>query len=1272
LNTLLQQLADLTAGLERAAGVSAEQLATLRRWLAAWLIQQAPGLAPVQDEPGADSELLAAAHAGEELAAELTAGGRQLRWRREPYPTPPGAEAVEAIVGPFVDQTLTLVQFTFVVSTPFMRVTHRDIAAGIPRMELLMLLPAGTTSDDTGHRWTIPAGTVWLRANRLVPGAAGYAGLRVAAGELTVTHPRRSRAGIPSLSIPFSDAWRLVVRPEPVAEAAAGDGMPPGLAVTVPTLIDAGPGRPPVITGSIGIGGWGSALRIDGPPETPHADDDALVFPYRVAEVSSVLRLESPGLWDVEGRAEVGAAAWTIARMDPLPDAPAEAASGGSLRLNLRQGLTVSLPDGVGALQVSDVLLQADGRGVACSTGRADAGVIELPLAMWKNASARWRLGPPALGALRVEAWRDLAAAVHASGVQVEQRWDCPLDAADRPFEFAAGADVRLVGAPQGYRHVQVLAARDPGKSILGWAFENLYLHLHPARSSAWVAGGETLSTLHEGWASMSFDVVVAQPMLPDPYATNWRLDHLDFPGAASALGVRLRWQAAPPVVAAALKEPPSFPETWDLRDRAFKAHGVYRDHLNASDQGLALLDLSTRAQQFGIALEDVPPQRVELDDSGRMQWPLQAVRLFLQPQIHWEPLQLLNQLGEVDGRLDFTLGHGGPTLIGAASDRRVPALPGPVSDAIVGAAGAGDLGAASFNLPFGLLASVLFGQSESMVSAPAVEIHQPDLSGLGFEAARQLRLSASGVGLPAGAADPMRALPGIMTTEGLAPLGGAARAAVFGDASAADLVDSSFASSKLEESSVPLHQVDLSGYGLSTFSRWRMADEEATGVSQAYFDVVVGRTSYEVIQLQSKLWAAQCRVTRTYVMERRNSGHVTRFDSGWQAASDGEFRRYVPDAVDTGLVQAYRRIRNIRVVPSAVVVAGAVSWQKVLFDADLHLAPYPGHTEHDRTVPVRDHVGYVQVSADKKPAVPAAPAPAPPPFVQQPYADLMARVGSLGGPVDASIRLGGTLQMHCGYMEVGRSDRVSGETRFVVAVSGSPRLPRAGQWLPARIDGTTRDVAALDARRGLPVVRRSGEVAFTFRDPDKAYDPGGALYGLLMCAPSGRVLFAEPSITPGDNKLRAQPPLIADPAALSQASGAFPRPQFALQASDEAVFDIDAADGWKLLRSSFPIAKTDSALASGSGWLLKRKIDEPSAVTLVLDTLDGRADWAIERGSDVLDLYLDGAAKPSRRHLADADPAAGRDARRGEEDRQCAGRVHQPGLRRRCRRVCR
>jgi hypothetical protein len=100
--------------------------------------------------------------------------------------------------------------------------------------------------------------------------------------------------------------------------------------------------------------------------------------------------------------------------------------------------------------------------------------------------------------------------------------------------------------------------------------------------------------------------------------------------------------------------------------------------------------------------------------------------------------------------------------------------------------------------------------------------------------------------------------------------------------------------------------------------------------------------------------------VTRTIIIERGNSANVFRYDSGWVAIEDGDCQKYA--AIDTGVVKRYRNIRNIRILPKPVVSTqgGSWTWQEVLYDADLQLIPDPVGQPEGFTVPIRDHVGFV------------------------------------------------------------------------------------------------------------------------------------------------------------------------------------------------------------------------------------------------------------------------------------------------------------------------
>ena len=86
----------------------------------------------------------------------------------------------------------------------------------------------------------------------------------------------------------------------------------------------------------------------------------------------------------------------------------------------------------------------------------------------------------------------------------------------------------------------------------------------------------------------------------------------------------------------------------------------------------------------------------------------------------------------------------------------------------------------------------------------------------------------------------------------------------------------------------VPVPRLDLSGYGASIFSRWQNPNAAIAATSQVYFDVWVGRTGHEVVQVRSLIYPWGIRVVRTITILRGSSGFVHRIDSGWQAETPG------------------------------------------------------------------------------------------------------------------------------------------------------------------------------------------------------------------------------------------------------------------------------------------------------------------------------------------------------------------------------------------------
>src|SRR5262249_13404291 len=181
----------------------------------------------------------------------------------------------------------------------------------------------------------------------------------------------------------------------------------------------------------------------------------------------------------------------------------------------------------------------------------------------------------------------------------------------------------------------------------------------------------------------------------------------------------------------------------------------------------LYLLDLSSREHQFGVALESASDNKAELLDN-RLAFPMRRVRLLMQPQVQWEPIQILPnpKVPMLHREIIHSTINGGPTLVGANSVTLVPTLPKSVSEELLAAIGRDQRAAALFSLPFGLRAMARLSPPVLSPLAPVVtagaitELHEPafgDVSG-----ARQIRMRARNLA-PAPSVDPSRYIPGMM-----------------------------------------------------------------------------------------------------------------------------------------------------------------------------------------------------------------------------------------------------------------------------------------------------------------------------------------------------------------------------------------------------------------------------------------------------------------------------------------------------------------------------
>src|SRR5205807_2294629 len=162
----------------------------------------------------------------------------------------------------------------------------------------------------------------------------------------------------------------------------------------------------------------------------------------------------------------------------------------------------------------------------------------------------------------------------------------------------------------------------------------------------------------------------------------------------------------------------------------------------------------------------------------------------------------------------------------------------------------------------------------------------------------------------------------------------------------------------------------------------------------------------------------------------------------------------------------------------------------------------------------------------------------------------------------------------------------------LMLAAYGLPKLPRAGQWTAVRINGSTSEASPVDPRHGMPVIKRTGQPKYIFRDPGDVNLSKPDHFGFLMSTATSRVLFPEPSVSDvplEKGKLLTEPPFVADPYSLVQATSQFPRPTYALRCVESPLFNISDEDEWRLTNPDFTFSLQAPGLAKGGEWEITR-----------------------------------------------------------------------------------
>jgi hypothetical protein len=638
----------------------------------------------------------------------------------------------------------------------------------------------------------------------------------------------------------------------------------------------------------------------------------------------------------------------------------------------------------------------------------------------------------------------------------------------------------------------------------------------------------------------------------------------------------------------------------------------------------LMLLDVSTRADQMGVTLG--PSIVVDRDERGDAKFrptgttlfgttssttglPLQImnmdvattarhVRAATLPQISWEPVW--NVPLPIEGSPDpgdtitVTPGlvvydnDGIPTRIGSESPYPVPIAPLPVTRHVIKEFNDRQTPRqvhSVFNLPFGMIAGADFNRQ---IANPPEKNAQLDLNMPHFD---QLRGGLQIKALPPASIKPDKFSASFKgwtfqldnlrwSILGLRLYGstlGKTVRTVFND---------KFQPFGGSDPMVPLERMELSGYGASIFSNFLDSTATIADVSQVQFDVIVGRTGHEVVQIRSILYPFGVHVVRTITLMRSNNGYVFRSDSGWKAESDGFYNfDYTLDLKALGEkqvsnpyefhaqpVKGVSNVREIRDFPDGGAFASSFQlndpdlppvlqfpsmtlpqWQEVfanaaslnhkldvhlqavVFDADVHLDNVVSGgigSEPDVVVQSRKMLGYVQL----KPSSILIP-----PHI---FADLLKfQNGSLGGPVDCTVDIAKSRQrMRLSRVDVNPATNGAGKSVFVSAARGSLILPQDGSWSVVEQRTDTGDVKPVPPQSTVPLIKPNASANYLIAHPADVHQPtSNAHYGVVQSTGTQKLMFDVPQFTPGDSKLKSAQTYFADAYKLLNSKGPFP-----------------------------------------------------------------------------------------------------------------------------------
>lgn len=1001
---------------------------------------------------------------------------------------------------------------------PLGLVTLRRVGDAEPLLGFALAPSPLEASSAIGRSFQIARGSAWFAAHLLasLAPASAFAGLRVSGGRIDVN--TNVTASWSELEVPANATVTVLLEVEvpaaPVGSGSIGADLraalvqpPPSLTITYkPTSSSL------TVGGSARLDVYGVSAQLSPGLTAPTYDpaNHDLLLPLS-SDINSfspqtvASRFAMPA-----GNAPILGVSWAIPVAITSFQNLAQAVGPGSLQLELGPGLSLQLaPLGIGvALRQTSLSARPD----LLELLSVPAMPLRQRVPLWDERVSP--TSPPRASDLELVTGSGDTLLLSVTPDREEVVSQGKVSASiDRPI-FADGSrmdtlfptatwGLLLTSAGTSFFAVGALGAGQTGP-LHSLALENA-IFLVDGPASLVAVGRLASGRMQSGDLTHDLHLLGITPILPDPYASNVDRPVRGPQGSLGTLTAIVTWQA-----------PPSTSLSF-TRSSSTASAGEFA----SAGRGFALLDVSTNADLLGLrfGLQDTQIVGEALAATGS------SLTVFTVPGISWEPV-------EVD---DPSVVIGPPPNDGYSNTiqvqtvQLVPTEPAPVLAAFVAGVQAGLPADMQFMLPFGLVASASMPPNVVTANSAVFELLQPQFTG-GLQGGRQLRLCPLFPDLPTAG------FPGSLTAYSQVAsdvLGNAVWLYVEGDFGPGG-----------KDGIVPVRRLDLSGYGTSMVSRWtNLADE--VGVTQARFDVLVGRVSYEVIQVTTAIFPFGVKVVRTITLARQAGGRVLRSDSAWQPISDGNFD--IPSGITAhrGPVFRLTNVHNIKDSQQLVQPEAGVVLETVSFDADVLIAPELAVTDGGvpragaTAVPARGLTGYLQ---------------------QQPLGQyltldqlgaLMAAVPPPGGPLSCTVGLGGPsvngpLVRVTGISVTAAGPQPQQAPELVVALLGTPRLPQDGTWSIGRIPPGSTSPQALDPATPVPLIRPNGDPTWHLADPadiDRLdTTPLGTRYGLVQGTGTQRAFFARPRTPLGSSQISLpEPPHLADVASLLNATGLFP-----------------------------------------------------------------------------------------------------------------------------------